>query len=85
MPQEAGKGGNLGYHCGSAECARVLVSDDVSGEEFPTFRLTVLPSMRYGQSKRWQLLAQGNEILEDLKVKLWGSEEANCVYLYLDC
>jgi hypothetical protein len=53
MPQEAGKGGNLGYHCGSAECARVLVSDDVSGEEFPTFRLTVLPSMRYGQSKRW--------------------------------
>jgi hypothetical protein len=46
------KGEIWAYHCGSAEGARVLVSDDVSGEEFPTFRLTVLPSMRYGQSKR---------------------------------
>jgi hypothetical protein len=51
MLQEQEKGEIWAYHGGSAEGARVLVTDGVSGEEFPTFRFTVLPSMRHGQLK----------------------------------
>ena len=46
------KGEIWAYHCCSAEDTCVMVSDDVSGEEFRTFLLTVLPSMQYDHSKR---------------------------------